>query len=330
MYFDFEDYRPDIPTLERSLTRLEIVLLTVVVHLLLLISVLAWPHMAFVKAMYAAQEQRLEAERQKEQDNIRDRAQFVFVAPKVEVRTQVPPKLAELSDRDRRAQTMERAPDPKNDVAFSRGNSAEKIVSDATKERPQPSEQPSAPANAASKSTDTGAAPADPNALRLPNAPQATIARNDPSRNPTLGGPAPGLISDAIRNVQKYSQGESLQNVQGNGDFGPSIQFDTKGVDFGPWLRRFVAQIRRNWFVPYAAMSLRGHVVLSFKVHRDGSITDLQIMQPSTIDAFTKSAFNAIKLSNPTVPLPLEFPDENAPFIVTFYFNETPPGGGGL
>ena len=31
---------------------------------------------------------------------------------------------------------------------------------------------------------------------------------------------------------------------------------------------------------------------------------------------------------NPTVPLPLEFPDENAPFIVTFYFNETPPGGG--
>ena len=68
--------------------------------------------------------------------------------------------------------------------------------------------------------------------------------------------------------------------------------------------------------------------VLGFKVHKDGSITDLVVLQPSTIDAFTKSAFNAIKLSNPTVPLPLEYPDENAPFIVTFYFNETPPGGG--
>ena len=68
--------------------------------------------------------------------------------------------------------------------------------------------------------------------------------------------------------------------------------------------------------------------VIEVKVHRDGSLTDLQIMQPSSIDAFTKSSFNAIKLSNPTVPLPLEFPDENAPFIVTFYFNETPPGGG--
>jgi TonB family protein len=328
MYFDFEDYHPDIPTLDRSLTQLEVVLLTVVVHLLVVISILAWPHLAFVKAMYAAQEQRIEAQRQKELDNLRDRATFVFVAPKVEVRTQVPPKLAELSDRNRRAQTMEKAPDPKNDVAFSRGNSAEKIVSDATRERPQPSEQPSA-ASKAENSADKGPAPpTDPNSFRFPNAPQATIVRNEPSKNPTLGGGSQGILSDAIRNVQKYSQGESLRNVQGNGDFGPSIQFDTKGVDFGPWLRRFVAQIRRNWFVPYAAMSLRGHVVLSFKVHRDGSITDLQIMQPSSIDAFTHSAFNAIKLTNPTVPLPLEFPDENAPFIVTFYFNETPPGGG--
>jgi TonB family protein len=288
---------------------------------------LAWPHLPFVKAMYAAQEQRIEEERQREQDRLNEHSTFAFVAPKVEIRTQVPPKLAELSDRNRRAQTMEKAPDPKNDVAFSRGNSAEKIVSDAREKNPQPSEQPSAPAKA-DNGAENAAGPADPNAFRLPSAPQGTFARNEPSRNPTLGGPAPGLISDAIRNVQKYSQGESLQNVQGNGDFGPSIQFDTKGVDFGPWLRRFIAQIRRNWFVPYAAMSLRGHVVLSFKVHRDGSITDLQVMQPSAIDAFTKSAFNAIKLTNPTVPLPLEFPDENAPFIVTFYFNETPPGGG--
>src|SRR6266849_6239456 len=110
MYFDFEDYRPDIPTLDRSLTQLEIVLLTVIVHLLIVISILAWPHLAFVKAMYAAQEQRIEAQRQKEQDDLRNRAQFVFVAPKVEVVTKVPPKLAELSDRNRRADGSQRAP----------------------------------------------------------------------------------------------------------------------------------------------------------------------------------------------------------------------------
>jgi hypothetical protein len=207
MYFDFEDYRPEIPTLDRSLTQLEIVLLTVVVHLLVVISIMAWPHLAFVKAMYEEQEKQVEAARQKEQDNLRDRAQFVFVAPKVEVRTQVPPKLAELSDRNRRAQTMEKAPDPKNDVAFSRGNSAEKIVSDSTKERPQPSEQPSAPAKS-DNPADTGGPPSDPNALRLPRTPDSVIARNEPSKNPTLGGLSPGVISEAVRNVQKYSQGD--------------------------------------------------------------------------------------------------------------------------
>jgi TonB family protein len=327
MYFDFEDRRPDTPLLDRPLTRLEQILITIIAYLLIVIGIIVYPRMPWVKAAEAARLEKLEEQRkQQEQEDIRERAQFVFVAPKVEVETKVPPKLAELSDRTRRAQTMEKAPDPKNDVAFSRGNSAEKVITDARKERTQPGEKPS---EAPKGNTDGNGTPeTNPNALALPTGPQSTIARNEPSRNPTLGGQPSGLLSDAIRNVNKYSQGESLQNVQGNGDFGPSIQFDTKGVEFGPWLRRFIAQIRRNWFVPYAAMSLRGNVVLAFKVHKDGSITDLQIMRPSGIDAFTKSAFNAIKLSNPTVPLPLEFPDENAPFVVTFYFNETPPGGG--
>jgi TonB family protein len=328
MYFDFEDRRPDTPLLDRPLTRLEQALLTIIAYLLIVIAMIVYPRMPWVKAAEAARLARLE-EQKKEQEDLRERAQFVFVQPKVEIETKIPPKLAELSDRTRRAQTIEKAPNPKNDVAFSRGNSAEKIVSDARKERTQPGEKPSEVTRGTTNDPNSSPQP-DPNALALPSAPQATIARNDPSRNPVLGrgGEPSGLLSDAIRNVNKYSQGESLQNVQGNGDFGPSIQFDTKGVEFGPWLRRFIAQIRRNWFVPYAAMSLRGNVVLSFKVHKDGSITDLQILRPSAIDAFTKSAFNAIKLSSPTVPLPLEFPDENAPFIVTFYFNETPPGGG--
>src|SRR5690348_18263498 len=34
---------------------------------------------------------------------------------------------------------------------------------------------------------------------------------------------------------------------------GADIQFDSKGIDFGPWLRRFTAQVKRNWFVPQVA-----------------------------------------------------------------------------
>jgi TonB family protein len=106
--------------------------------------------------------------------------------------------------------------------------------------------------------------------------------------------------------------------------FGPSFEFDTKGVDFGFWLRGFKAQIYRNWLIPYAAMNLRGHVVLRFTVHRDGTITDLVIIPPSAVDAFTKGAFNALQASNPTVPLPQEYPDEKMVMTVIFYYNEEP------
>jgi TonB family protein len=132
------------------------------------------------------------------------------------------------------------------------------------------------------------------------------------------------VLSDAIRNVQKYSQGESLQNVQGNGDFGPSIQFDTKGVEFGPWIRRFVAQVKRNWFIPYAAMSMKGHVVITFNVHKDGTITDLNVVGPCPIDSFNTAAFGALSASNPTQPLPPEYPSDKAFFTVTFFYNESP------
>ena len=58
-------------------------------------------------------------------------------------------------------------------------------------------------------------------------------------------------------------------------EFGP-LQFDTKGVEFGPWIRRFVAQVRRNWFIPLAAMTMRGRVVITFNVHRNGALTDVR------------------------------------------------------
>jgi TonB family protein len=326
MYFNFDDLRPDTPRLDRSLTRLEQILITLLLYAMVVIAALVYPRLPFVREMQARQQEAIEAARQKQMEDLRSRAQFVFVQPKIDIETKVPPKLAELSDKNRRAQTKERAAQPKNPLPFSRGNSAERVVADAMSNRPAPAEKPAPVAKGeADGAAPTPAPQAAPNMLTLPSRPDSTIARNN--SRPPLGVPS-GVLSDAIRNVDRYTGGESLQNVQGDGDYGPSIQFDTKGVEFGPWLRRFVAQIKRNWFVPYAAMSLHGHVVLQFNVHKDGSISDIRVAQPSAIDAFTNSALHAIQLSNPTVPLPPEYPDPQAFFTVTFYFNETPPGGG--
>jgi TonB family protein len=72
-------------------------------------------------------------------------------------------------------------------------------------------------------------------------------------------------------------------------------------------------------------MSLRGHVSVSFNVHKNGAITDVAVVAASGVDAFNNSSFNAIAASNPTVPLPPEYPSDRAFITVTFYYNETPP-----
>ena len=71
-------------------------------------------------------------------------------------------------------------------------------------------------------------------------------------------------------------------------------------------------------------MVLSGHVVLQFNIHRNGAITDLVVVQPSSIEAFNNAAYGAIVTSNPTAPLPPEYPSDQALFTVTFYYNEEP------
>jgi TonB family protein len=141
-------------------------------------------------------------------------------------------------------------------------------------------------------------------------------------RSPTPGG----SLGDALRNLQRYVQPDQFENSQGGGAFGPAIQFDTKGVEFGPWLRRFIAQVRRNWIplIPEAALTMRGHAVITFFVHRDGRITDVTVAKPSTVDGFTRAAFYAMLASNPTIALPPEYPEDKVFFTVAFYYNERP------
>ncbi len=336
MYIDFEDARPETPTLDRAISLREGVMISVFVHLLVLALVLFAPEIPFVKAaLQRAQEaqraQQLALEQAQREARAQEQPRFVFVQPQVDLRAAAPPPRAELSDQDRVASTIERAPAPTNPLPFSRGNTSERII--AQEEPPQrargrgPGEDAAqAMAQAQQPQPSPGAEPAGSNGFAFQ---QGAAGRTSRGTDAGTGAAAPatggGSLGEALKNLQRYVQNQNFHNPEGGGQFGPAIQFDTKGVEFGPWIRRFIAQIRRNWFIPYAAMSLRGHVVLTFNVHKDGRITDLTVARPSSVDAFTNSAYNALLASNPTQELPSEYPADKAFFTVTFYFNEEPP-----
>lgn len=282
-------------------------MLSVAAHIVALIALMFLPQLPIFQASPEDLQRREELLRRM-QDN--ENPTFVFVQPRVDLEAQKPPDRAAPSDLDRRASTPERAPAPLNSQPFARGNSPERTESAEALRGP---EAPSPPTPA-------------------PPQPETQIASARPpvETGPRRELPPPvtqsGALGEALKNLQRYVQNESFENPQGGANEpGASIQFDTKGVEFGPWLRRFVAQVRRNWFIPLAAFSMHGRVVLQFNIWRDGRITDIAVVEPSDIGAFNNAAFNAIRTSNPTQPLPPEYPVEKAFFTVTFYYNESPP-----
>ena len=293
MYFDLEDYRPDTPHMSSAITVRESVLISLLAHAILVIVWLVMPEAS------AASPNALMPQPQQES------VQFVHMAPAVE-RPAPPKPNVDKSDLDRRATSPERAVQPANPQPLSTGNTPEKTIV-TREERAGGAETPPANAPPAMGAADATAKPSTE--LTPPTAPaQATQS--------TQG------LGKSLRNLTRYLQDQNFDNQQGGqSDFGPDIQFDAKGVEFGPWLRRFIAQIKRNWYVPQNAMLMSGKVVIQFYVSRDGRLSELKIVGPSPFEAYNVSSLNALKNSNPTMALPPEYPEDRAFFTITFHYD---------
>jgi TonB family protein len=306
MYFDFDDRYRDIEPVGSAINRRDGVALAVVAHAVILALLIFTPQ--YLQRYLPAQAVPPPQERPRPQDQPR----FVFVQPRVDLPPLRKPDRVEMSDVDRSARSPEKKPALTNPLPSAQGNSSARTESTPEeKMRGQgPAPQP--------------APPAPP--VETPSVVDQRQADMAMMQKPQMQPPPGGQLGEALKNLQKYVQNESFNNQKGQvQEFGP-LQFDTKGVEFGPWIRRFVSQVRRNWFVPMAAMSMRGRVVITFNVHRNGALTDVTVVRPSEIDSFNTAAVNALLASNPTTPLPPEYPDDKAFFTVTFYYNESPPG----
>jgi TonB family protein len=310
IHFDIDSRYQDELVVGSAISRREGVIFSVVFHILLVLGIILVPKLPmFQVSPEEVARRRAELERQLRE---RQDERFVFVQPRIDMKALQPPPRAPLSDLDRQAQTREAAPKPTNTAPFARGNTAEELEAQnreraaGEQNQNQPTLQP------------------QPESQQARVLPPSDEGYRTPTPQPVRPRPS-GSLGEALRNLQQYVQKQTFDNPQGGlNQPGAAIQFDTKGVEFGPWLRRFVAQVRHNWFIPQAAMTFHGHCVLTFNIHKDGTITDVVVAQPSDIEGFNKAAVGAITGSSPTEPLPPEYPSDKAFFTVTFYYNEDP------
>ena len=172
-----------------------------------------------------------------------ERPRFVFVQPRArsssaQGRRRAPKPPTRTASRAAR----DAARAPRIRCRTARGNSRERVEATPEERRARPGARRPSRRRSRRRRRYDRAAP-DP----LPQ--HAHRAAASPLQRPRP--PQGGSLGEALRNLQKYVDQESFGNDKGQvQNLGP-LQFDTKGVEFGPWIRRFVAQVRRNWFVPY-------------------------------------------------------------------------------
>jgi len=287
MYLDLEDLRPDTPRVPTAISVREGVLLSLVLHAAILLFILFGPSDWFQPS--PAEEVAAQPEP----------LRYVKVTPLV-IRN-------EAARNPENGAIHERAPRP-DAAPVPRATEPERT---AGAPEAQPVETPAPPA---------------PEPPPVSNTAQPVVPQEPPRT-------ARGNLGQAFRNLERYLQNPTYE-TQGSGDGAAEADVDIRdsqgrpieGIDFGPWLRRFAAQIRRNWVIPQVAEIARGRVVVTFAVLRNGTILNLQVARPATIEALTTSAVGALRLSNPTAALPSEYQDDRVLFTVTFHYNENVRG----
>ena len=247
MYFEIDEYRPDITPVGRAISWREGVLLSIIFHLVMVIVILLFPRFFPFDQQSRAGSRRASAAADAKTPPVSCSCSRATTWPRRNRR-----RAPSLPTRIGWRSAPERAPNPDEPAAVlarqfagaCRSTTAAGAGAGRRARRPTRRRGRKRGTTAKIPETLIGAAihGASPGAARADGRQRRAVR-----------------LGDALRNLQRYVPREQFDNPGGNGgSFGPEIQFDTKGVEFGPWIRRFIAQVKRNWFVPYAAMSMRG------------------------------------------------------------------------
>jgi TonB family protein len=187
------------------------------------------------------------------------------------------------------------------------------------------------------------AAPTPPAPQPPPPAPQPTqqalieAPKPAPTR-PNFGNPnqSPG---DAIRKAaqdaaQNRGGGDYEPNAPGSGrggmGAGAEILSDTQGVDFGPYIRKILGDIKRNWIplIPEEArppLNKQGETLIRFTISSDGHITAMNLDGSSQDTAIDRACWGGITGVGQFPPLPANFKGPSLELRVDFFTNKPLP-----
>lgn len=101
------------------------------------------------------------------------------------------------------------------------------------------------------------------------------------------------------------------------------ISINTTAWDFAPYLLDLKHRIKQHWIPPLAFAALgaiHGYTWVQFRIHPDGNIEALDVVEAEGHDSLHRSSVNAIKGAAPFRALPADFPEPYLDVKFGFYY----------
>jgi TonB family protein len=264
-------------------------------------------------------------------DVLKDRdKQLTFLNAPKDLSRSLPKSNKVVSDKDK----MQQAPRPTLDKKTLEQLQASRKASPPAPAAPAPAAQPTPQPPAQQQQPPVPA----PLPQRPPQQPALADAPRPAATQPSFSTPNQSA-GDMVRQAAQQAAHD-----RGGGDYGGSnapssnqgvstgvdVLSDMRGVDFNPYLRRILADIRRNWIplIPEEArppLNKQGETLIRFTIMPDGRIAAMSLDGSTQDTAIDRAAWGGITGVGQFPPLPANFKGPNLELRIDFLVNKTPP-----
>jgi len=314
----------------------EAVLISIIIHLLCIILIILAPKL-FPNGLWKTPPVR----KLTELDASRE---LSFLALPKDYQKLLPrPKSPALSDKDRSVQGKSPLIDPRGLRAPRSEGDVKRPEQTAPRGAPEPAQPPVAAAANPSvrdlqpnSEPSKGEAPKEAAKMQMPLPSDQSGEKNN-LRDLFAGFQTPGSsIQSSLEKARQNGNlgyggtgaGESLHRFDNRmPNFSvdqPTILSDTRGVDFGAWLRLIYFRVKDNWYAVIPELIRSGtqaKVVVVFDVKKDGRIENVQIARTSGLPPYDRAAISSLKLSEPFPNFPVSFSGDRITLQFSYFYN---------
>lgn len=136
-----------------------------------------------------------------------------------------------------------------------------------------------------------------PEPSRKPQPPPKPSAPEQPSQNPS------GTAAQGTPEGEAGRRGDAAGTPLGTTAFGSAIAgLDNPDFKFGYYIDQLLGAIDAKWARPNMGGDVR--TIISFRIQRNGGITDLEVAESSGYNSFDLAALRAVQNASPFPPLP--------------------------